>query len=318
MNEATAKFLGEELVNKFLVSKKIDPTKFGTKMEKNTTDAVSQTRSITVTPELAIVFLSSNEAFDKLGRLANRPIKASRTAGEITMLYELMMKGQFAPHRGVLGITEDGRLIEGQGRIIALLKANKTYTFAVDIVRPEQRFVAQYLGATRGTTATTSLAEQWMINFGLTPRQASIAQQVFNGTIWHEEEILGSTLRSSTKAAVVQQTSLPVDLREIAVFYSKAKAPKNVNVSALATIELLAKRKGLSVKKIEDFRDGFLSGLTINARDPRKVVRDFLMGRPKGKTMRYQTQIGYMKSSFDKFMTNADMLKVSAVEVVRF
>lgn len=315
MNEVIKAFLGEEIVNKLPVPKKIDPTLLGTKLPNNRTECVSQTRSVTVTPQMAAELLMSNQwVEDNTDKNPNRTISKSRADGELVLLHNLMVDDQFAPHRGVLGMTEDGRLIEGQGRMFAQIKAGKTYEYTLDVVKSSQSYVSQYLASTRGTTATTSLSQLWEINFGLSRKEAGIAQQIFNGTQWHDEGILGSTVRSSTKAAVCGQTTLRADIREAAEFYAHVKVPRNINASALATIEVLAKRAGLPEKKITEFRDGVLTGNDLSARDPRKEVREFLANRAKGRTVRYQAQIGYMKAAFDKFLTNS---KVNSVPYLK-
>lgn len=319
MNEATKNFLGEDTVLHLPQPTQFNPLSVGKRLPNNTTECVSQTREITITPELAGVILMSNEWYAAhQGRLANRAIKESRVLAELAVMEEAMASGQFAAHRSTLAITEDGRLVDGQGRLLVQFKLGKTYTYVVDVVKNDQRSVAQYLGVGRGTTATTSLAQEWEIRFGLTPRQSSIAQQVFNGTIWHAEGILGSAQRSSTKAAVCQQTTLPTDIRDVAQVYASTKVPKGVSAPALATIELLARRKGISPTKIVAFREGVLTGTEMKARDPRYVIREFLTRRDKGKPIRYQPQVGYLKAAFDKFITGGDMSKVSAAKVVQF
>lgn len=318
MNDTIKQFIGEEALGRLPLPRQINPVAIGTKLSNKTTTCVSQTRNIEVSPAVAGQMLMSNEWFQAAKeRIPNRAINEARILGEITMLYDLMMSGEFAPHRGTLGITEDGRVIEGQGRLFAQIKANKTYTYIVDIVKNDQRSVSQYLGATRGTTATTSLSALWEITFGLTKKEAVIAQQVFNGTIWHDEGILGATERSSTKAAVCQQETLPVDIRQVAEIYASRKIPKGISAPALATVELLARRKGYAERKIEEFRNGVL-GVELKARDPRFVVREFLVRRQQGKNIRYQMQVGYIKNAFDKFVTGSDMSKVSAPEIVKF
>jgi hypothetical protein len=319
MNEATKQFLGEDVVNSLPIPKQFNPLSVGAKLPNDTTACVSQTRKVTTTPELIAAMLMSNEWYQSnKGRIPNRAINESRVLGELTLLYDLMEAGNFASHRSTLGVTEDGRLVEGQGRLLAQLKSGKTYEYTVDVVKNDQRSVSQYLGSTRGTTATTSLSQLWEITFGLTKKQAVIAQQVFNGTIWHEEGILGATERSSTKAAVCQQETLPADIREVAVTYSSTKVPKGISASALATIELLALRKGHALKKVEAFRVGIITGTELKARDPRFVVREFLTRRQQGKNIRFQAQVGYLKSAFDKFITGSDMSKVSSPEIVSF
>jgi hypothetical protein len=319
MNKTIQAFLGNEIVAALPSPAKINPLTLGEPLPNNITESVSQTREITVDPPLAGRLLMSNEWFTTAkGRIPNRTINESRALGELTLLVDLMVGDEFAPHRSTLGITEDGRVIEGQGRLLAQLKSKKTYTYVVDIVKNDQRSISQYLGSTWGTTAPTTLAQLWEITFGLTKKQATIAQQMFNGVLWHDEGILGTGLRTSTKAAVCQQETLPTDIRDISYVYANSRVPKGVNASALATIELLATRKGHSLRKIETFRTGILTGTELKARDPRFVVREFLMKRDKGKPIRYQAQIAYIKSAFDKFITNSEMSKVSAPDIVKF
>jgi hypothetical protein len=319
MNETIKKYLGDGVVTQLPPAQQFNPIAHGTKLPNNTTECVSQTRSLEVSPRVAAEILMSNEWYQaSRGRIPNRAINESRVLGELTLLFDLMQSGNFAPHRSTLGITEDGRLVEGQGRLLTQLKAGRTYTYTIDVVKNDQRSVSQYLGSTRGTTATTSLAQLWEITFGLTKKQAVIAQQVFNGTVWYDEGILGAAERSSTKAAICQQETLPSDIRRIAEIYASSKVPKGISASALATIELLALRKGHSEKKIEAFRAGVITGVELKARDPRFVVREFLIRRQQGKNIRYQSQIGYLKSAFDRFIAGSDMSKVSAPEIVKF
>jgi hypothetical protein len=321
MKEQIKEFLGPTAVRSLPTPKQFDAQSLGEKLPNSTTKCVSQTRRIIVTPQIAAEMLMGNEwASDTRKKEPNRRINESRVMGELTLLFDLMIEGNFAPHRSTLGVTEDGRLIEGQGRMLAQLKAGLTYSYTVDIVKNDQCSVAQYLGATRGTTATTSLAQLWEITFGLTPKQAVIAQQVFNGVQWHDEGILGGIERTSTKAAICQLEKLPADIRRVSELYASSKVPKGISAPALATIELLAIRKGYSDTKVNAFREGLLRGTDLRARDARYILREFLIGRrsaPK-QNIRYQAQVGYIKQAFDKFVAGADMNRVSAPALVKF
>jgi len=318
MNEAVKTFLGESIVKTLPVPVRINPFNYGKKLPNNITPDVIETREIIVTPAVIAAFLMSNEAAIEKGKVPNRAIGKPRAEGELVMLYELMTSGEFAPHRGVFAITEDGDFIEGQGRGLAQLKAGKTYTYIVDIVRAGQAHVASYLSATRGTTSTTSLSQLWEIYFGLGKKQAGLAQQIFNGTLWHEEGNLGTTLRTSTKAEVCGLTRLPQDIRDTSAYYTKVKVPRNVNAAALATLEVLAKRHGWNATKVDSFRDGVLSGDMLPARDPRKTVREWLINRPKGNTVRYQQQVAYLDAALRKHMIGSDMNKLQGSTIVSF
>ncbi len=321
MKEQLMEFLGKRIVEALPTIKPFDATVLGTKLPNNVTGCVSQTRRIVVTPQIAAAMLMGNEwSLENRQKSPNRRINESRIFGELTLLFDLMVEGNFAPHRSTLGVTEDGRLIEGQGRMLAQLKAGMTYEYTVDIVKNDQSSIAQYLGATRGTTATTSLAGLWEITFGLTSKQAIIAQQVFNGISWHEEGILGGSERTSTKAAICQLEKLPADVRRVSELYASIKVPKGISAPALATIELLALRHGYSTTKIDNFREGLLTGNDLRARDARYVLREFLVSRrssPKV-NIRYQAQVGYIKQMFDKFVSGAEVSKVSAPKIVKF
>jgi hypothetical protein len=318
MNDAVKNFLGDKIVNSLPEAKQFNPTIVGIKLPNNTTDCVSQTRSLVVTPDVAAAILMSNEWYVKTkGKAANRVISETRVNGELRILFNLMVEGQFAPHRSTLGITSNGRAIEGQGRLLAQLKAGLTYTYTVDVVLDDQRSVAKYLGASRGSTASTSLSQIWEITFGLTKKQASIAQQVFNGVLWHEEGILGGTERTSTKAAVCEKETLDSDLRTVSEIYAGLKIPKGINPSALATIELLALRKGYAAKKVEAFRERVISGIHDTAKEPCWYLREKLTRRDSGRPVRYQTQVGWIKGAFDKFMIGDAMTRVDS-QIVSF
>jgi hypothetical protein len=319
MNKAVETFLGAELVASLYVPKPFDIRVMGRYASVGIRDCVEQVLDVLVTPSIARSLFASNEYYQKtFGKLANRIISQARVDAELATLYRLMKTDQFAPHQSTIGVTGQGRTVEGQGRLLAQIKAGKTYTYRVDIVKSEQKHIAAYLAASRGTTSNMTPSQLWEVTFGLPKKQAEIAQQVFNGLLWHEEGILGATMRSSTKDAICEKTSLENDLREIVEQYAKTKGPKNVNLKALATLELLAKRKGFSPSKVEEFFTGFITGTNLGARDPRHVTRKFLIERPQGTTMRYQEQIGYMKAAFDKFMQGADVTKTPKSVLVKF
>jgi hypothetical protein len=318
MNEAVKNFLGEAVVKTLPIATRINPFNYGKKLPNNVTPDVIETREITFTPQVMAAWLMSNEAAIAKGKIPNRAIGKPRAEGELVMLYELMKAGEFAPHRGVLAVTEDGDFIEGQGRGLGQLKAGKTFTYTVDIVRSGQAHVANYLSATRGTTSTTSLSQLWEIYFGLGKKQAGLAQQIFNGILWHDEGNLGTNLRTSTKAEVCGLTRLPQDIRDTSAYYTNAKVPRNINAAALATLEVLAKRHGWAAAKVDAFRDGVLTGDMLPARDPRKTVREWLINRPKGNTVRFQAQIGYLDAALRKYMMGAAMNKIQGSSVVSF
>jgi len=86
-----------------------------------------------------------------------------------------------------------------------------------------------------------------------------------------------------------------------------------------STISLaVALRAGYSTDKVEAFRNGLLSGTGLETRDARRYVREFLITRQKGRTVRYQEQIAYMKWAFDKFYTKTPVSALRKTSLVTF
>ena len=320
INKVVQEYLGDEIIANLPEAAQFSPMTLGkVRTDIKPTECTIETREITVTPEIAMKIVMSNEwVFINSDKIPNRIITKPRAENEMRVLLLLMETDQFQPHQGVLAATPDGRWIEGGGRVINQIKSGKTYTYVVDVVKPDQRSIAKYQLKARAGTAAMSTAISWQINFSLEPKQAVIAQQIFNGILWHYQGILGTTIRSSTKAETYQQETLDKDIREISGWYAHVKVPKNINVSALATIEVLALRNEYSKEKVEAFRDGILSGVGLTTRDARKTVRDFLMGRAKGRTVRYQEQIAYLKWAFDKFYTGVGVTNLGKSKLVTF
>ena len=275
-------------------------------------------RRIEVTPKIAAACWASNEYYLEQEEWVPNRIIGTPRLGELSLLSQRMEADLFVPSQASIAVTTDGRLVEGQGRLLCQMKTGKTYTYTVDVINSGQRDVLQYSNGTRGTTAPVTLSQQWVIGFGLLPKVALMAQQIFNGLEWHDEGILGSTTRTPTKTALCNTMSLPKDLKTVAELYASRKIPKNVNSAALATIELLASRSGINSQKIEDFREGVLTGDNLRAKDPRKVLRENLMSRAKGRTVRFQEQVSYIKYSFDKFISGSDQHSFRGAGVVTF
>jgi hypothetical protein len=320
VNQVVKDYLGEGLISTLPEAAQLSPMTLGkVKADIKPTECTLETREIVITPAVAGKIVMSNEwVFLNSDKIPNRCITKTRAENEMVVLFNLMNTDQFQPHQGVLAGTPDGRWIEGGGRVINQIKSGKTYTYTVDVVKPDQRSIARYQLKSRAGTALMSNAQGWGMNFGLEPKQSIIAQQIFNGILWHAQGILGSTVRSSTKAAIFQQETLDKDIRILSEFYAHTKVPKNMNVSALATIELLALRAGYSTDKVEAFRNGLLSGTGLETRDARRYVREFLITRQKGRTVRYQEQIAYMKWAFDKFYTKTPVSALRKTSLVTF
>lgn len=279
--------------------------------------SIQMKRSVEIGPELALALLGSNEAyFQSTGKAPNRGVSKKRTTTELTVLAKTMEENEFYPSAS-LGITTGGRVVDGQGRLMCIVRTGKRYRFDVDVLTDTDQSVSRYITNNRLSTAAATPTETGEIVWGMTKSEASLATQIAQGVAWYEKEILGSNIRPYDWTIFSQGMKLPEDIRQLATLYAKIKTPKGINKAALATIELLARRSGYSSSKVELFREGLITGNDLKARDPRKMLRDFLIQRTKGSVLRYQQQAAYIKSAFDSFIANKDVSKVSS-KIVRF
>lgn len=234
-----------------------------------------------VNPELAELWLRGNTA--------NRPIKAAL----VDDLTNAMLNGTFKLTHQPVAMTSEGRLLDGQHRLLAIVRSGRTVSLTVARDADPETFGVIDAGAKR------TLADVLAVKYGHTYNAVNVAacrvvamydrSDVTSTAPWNTRTFAGAKLDRATIAALADEmhesmNRLILDIKDINVSWRLHSNP-------LAALYVIRRDSAQDAALLDEFIRGLVSGADIPPGDVRLKLRDGLVSNPAFK--RFDARLGF-------------------------
>lgn len=219
----------------------------------------------TITPFVAELMLRGN--------ISNRPVRKQR----VDMYADDMLNGRWASNGESIVVTESGKLVNGQHRLLAILKANMAFDFTVSII-PDSEAKNFDLCRIRNVKDSVKI-------YNVGDGTEKLKRHVINACIFIvSKKYCGSVRANVSETEKIQSLHDNIDvLLEFQVFFNPFSSSLT-NRSSVAAALLTAYNYGYDKKKLEYFCDILISGMSNRKEDSAIInVRDALL-KYSGKT----------------------------------
>lgn len=223
-----------------------------------------------VTPELAVMWLEGN--------VGNRPIK-SILVGELT---NAMLNGTFKLTHQPIAITTDGRLLDGQHRLLAVIRSGRTVLMNVTFDADPATFDVIDAGAKR------TLADALSIEFGNAYAAVNVAacrvvaiydrSEPTLTTAWNARTFLNLKLDRGTISVLAGE--MHEAMNAVVLEIKDHSRSWRLMASPLAALYVIRRDSTQDPNLIDEFVRGLASGANLPAGDVRLKLRESLTSNP--------------------------------------
>lgn len=253
------------------------------------TASSSDVRLELITPAMAAEWLQFN--------VHNRKINEPR----VNQLVQDILAGRWMLNGETIKFDREGRLLDGQHRLMAVVQAKTAIQSLVMYALDPMAQLTIDIGQQRTTGQQLALA-------GITNTNATAALAVCLIRIDLYPHLIWNTTLIPSKSEQIQYVIRHKDALEAAVVSGhKAWSATRINKTAYAALHFVAHREGYDIEW-QTFDDGFVSGISLNAGDPRLALRNFAV-RPGVIKTAWHQQMGVAVTfkAFNAYRTGKTM-----------
>lgn len=229
-----------------------------------------ETKTMSVTPEMAARWLEGNAN--------NRPIKQI-LVGELA---NAMLNGTFRLTHQAIALTSDGRLLDGQHRLLAVVASGRTVNMNVAFNVDPDTYDVIDAGAKR--SLADALAVRHGHGYALATSAACRVVALYDRvnptltTPWNARTFLNAKLDRATVAEIADEMypsmmKLVLDIKD----YSRSW---RIQANSLAALYVIRRDTHQDPDLVDEFIRGLASGANLPAGDVRLKLRDALANNP--------------------------------------